>query len=255
VVLNMRHPWVFLRGLTRESGHWGDFVQSFEAHVPDSQVICIDIPGNGSLYRQKSPLTITGMMNACHEQIIDLGVQTPYSLFGMSMGAMLAVSWCSVFADEVRACVLVNSSMKPFSPFYERLKPLNYLQLLKLGVGPSSDEDWELAILRMTSANKDESVLPAWLDLRRRHPVSRGNAIRQLWAASRYHAPQHASCVPTLVLTSDGDELVASRCSYAIAQHGQWPLRIHPHAGHDLPMDDGAWVVDQVCRWLCDDKS
>lgn len=250
MVLNTPQAWVFLRGLTRESGHWGSFVQTFEALVPGSQVVCVDIPGNGSLFKSRSPLLIHEMMESCRAQLRVMGVEASYRLFGMSMGAMIAVSWCSAFANEVDACVLVNASMKPFSAFYERLRPANYFQLIELAILQASDEDWERAILRMTSTVKDHSVLPGWLDLRRRHPVSRLNAIRQLWAASRYSAPPRGSGVPTLVLTSEGDELVASACSYAMARNCLWPMRIHPTAGHDLPLDDGAWVAEQVNKWL-----
>ena len=250
MVLSTPQTWVFLRGLTRESGHWGSFVQAFEAGVPDSHVICIDIPGSGYLHTQPSPTTINRMMGACHDQLLAAGARAPYSLFGMSMGAMVALSWSSAFSDEVQACVLVNSSMKPFSPFYQRLKPANYLRLLQLGLSRATDDQWERAILDMTSNVKNESILPAWLDLRRQHPITRTNAIRQLWAASRFRAPEPMPSAPTLVLTSSGDELVSSTCSRAIAQQGNWPVQIHPTAGHDLPLDDAAWVVDQVRDWL-----
>jgi hypothetical protein len=28
------------------------------------------------------------------------------------------------------------------------------------------------------------------------------------------------------------------------------PLRLHTQAGHDLPLDDGAWVARAVGEWL-----
>ncbi|WP_193759527.1 hypothetical protein [Aromatoleum aromaticum] len=31
--------WVFLRGLTRESGHWGGFLETFACIVPDSRIV------------------------------------------------------------------------------------------------------------------------------------------------------------------------------------------------------------------------
>ena len=33
--------------------------------------------------------------------------------------------------EETRGCVLINTSLPPFSPFHQRLKPGNYLPLLK----------------------------------------------------------------------------------------------------------------------------
>ena len=38
--------WVFLRGLTRESAHWGDFPQRFAAALPGARVHLIDLAGN-----------------------------------------------------------------------------------------------------------------------------------------------------------------------------------------------------------------
>jgi pimeloyl-ACP methyl ester carboxylesterase len=107
---------------------------------------------------------------------------------------------------------------------------------------------WERSILRMTS-NADHpeppGVLPLWLALRQRHPVSRANALRQLLAAARYTAPRTLA-TPTLLLASTQDQLVSAACSHALARHWQCPLRLHAWAGHDLPLDDGAWVVQQV---------
>ena len=39
--------WVFMRGLTRESAHWGDFPARFESALPGARVYLIDLPGNG----------------------------------------------------------------------------------------------------------------------------------------------------------------------------------------------------------------
>ena len=50
--------------------------------------------------------------------------------------------------------------------------------------------------------------------------------------------------------TSRQGQLVASQCSQSIA--GVWgcPLRWHPTAGHDLPLDDPQWVIDQIQQWV-----
>jgi pimeloyl-ACP methyl ester carboxylesterase len=86
--------------------------------------------------------------------------------------------------------------------------------------------------------------------LRTQHPVQARNALRQLWAAARYRAPTCAPRVPTLLLHSLGDQMVAPACTRALANAWQCPVRTHPWAGHDLPHDDGPWVVDQVTDWL-----
>jgi hypothetical protein len=43
---------------------------------------------------------------------------------------------------------------------------------------------------------------------------------------------------------------VDSRCSHAIARGWHCALALHPHAGHDLPLDAPQWVLEQVQQWL-----
>jgi pimeloyl-ACP methyl ester carboxylesterase len=80
--------------------------------------------------------------------------------------------------------------------------------------------------------------------------VSRVNVIRQLAAAARYQAPAGAPLMPVLLLAGAGDRLVSPRCSEALARQWSAPLAVHPTAGHDLPLDDGAWVAGQVKGWI-----
>jgi len=103
-------------------------------------------------------------------------------------------------------------------------------------------------ILRLTSnhAEKHTDVLDAWLSFRRECPVSRRNAIRQLLAASQYRAPAIKPPVRMLILTSAADALVAPRCSKQLALQWQAEIVVHPTAGHDIPLDDGPWVAEQV---------
>ena len=107
-------------------------------------------------------------------------------------------------------------------------------------------------MLRLTSRRAAElgAVLPPWVGVRQARPVSRSNALRQLMAAARYRAPLQAPVPRMLLLGSQNDGLVSGQCSQAIAQAWQVPLALHPSAGHDLPLDDGPWVLAQIRRWL-----
>ncbi|TXT37657.1 MAG: hydrolase or acyltransferase-like protein [Comamonadaceae bacterium] len=242
--------WIFLRGLTRESGHWGDFVATFEAAIPHSQVITLDLPGNGTLHQQRSPTHVGDMVESCRTQLAALGLAPPYHLLAMSLGAMVAVHWADAYPEEVSAQVLINTSMRPFGTFYQRLQPANYVTLLQLMLPGTAPLQWESAILRMTSNQTHDGLLRHWLALRCARPVSRANALRQLLAAARYRAPPGLPKVATLLLASQADHLVNVICSTRLATHWQCPLRLHPSAGHDLPLDDAAWVLAQVQHWL-----
>ena len=242
--------WVLLRGLTRESGHWGPFVEQLQAALPGSTVVALDLPGNGAWCKQRSPTRVADMVEQCRSQLINEGQQAPYHLLAMSLGAMVAVAWADAHPQEIAAQVLINTSMRPFSRFYQRLRPANYWALAALALPGATPQKWERTVLTLTANHVHDDVLDDWLALHTAHPVSRVNALRQLLAAARYVAPKSVPAVPTLVLASLSDRLVSVECSRALARHWQCPLRQHPSAGHDLPLDDAAWVAAQVVGFI-----
>ncbi len=243
--------WIFLRGLTRESRHWGAFPETFRQAVPEAEVHAIDLPGNGHLHRLKSPADVAKMAESCRAQLLASGIPPPYHVLAMSLGAMVTIAWAARHPEEIRGCVLINTSLRPFSPFHQRLKPGNYLPLLKPLLTGASASHWERTILQLTSrhAAHPASVLKEWIAYRAEYPVSFRNACRQLLAAARYRAPQQPAA-PMLVLASTADGLVDPRCSRGLAARWQAAFAEHPTAGHDIPLDDGPWVADQVSRWL-----
>ncbi len=242
--------WVFLRGLVREQGHWGNFLEQFESHIAHAHALPLDIAGNGHRHTAQSSASIAAMVEDCRAQLAARAVAPPYCVMAISMGGMVAAQWASMYPQELEAMVLINTSMRPWSRFYERLRPRNYLRLLGLLLGRASALEWERSILKMTTRRAHSDVIPHWVALRQSHPVHWRNAIRQLWAALRFRCSPGALSVPTLVLASEGDQLVDVRCSHAIAAHGKATLVVHPWAGHDLPLDDGVWVIGCVRRWL-----
>lgn len=191
------------------------------------------------------------MAEACRGQLLERGLPPPYFLLAMSLGAMVAVAWANAHPEELGGCVLINTSLRPWSPFYQRLRPQNYLGLLKLMLRSKDPIHREKIILRLTSSRPDRpQKLAEWADYAQQNPVSSANALRQLLAALRFNAPHAKPPMPMLILSSAQDRLVDPRCSRHLA--GRWgtALAEHPTAGHDLPLDDGGWITRQVARWL-----
>lgn len=241
--------WILLRGLTRESGHWGDFPHQLAARLPAARILAIDLPGNGALHRQTSPTRIEDMVQACRAQLQALGVAGPCHLLAMSLGAMVAVAWAGAHPAEVAGCVLINTSLRGVSPFYRRLRPASVPVLL--GVLARCDaRAREAAILRLTSRTAPPAALDRWVALRQQHPVSPRNALRQLAAAARFRVPAQPPAVPMLLLSGQADALVDPRCSSDLARRWRLPLVQHPRSGHDLPLDDGPWVASRISDWL-----
>jgi pimeloyl-ACP methyl ester carboxylesterase len=245
-------PWVLLRGLTREARHWGRFPQQFGATFPGAPVICLDLPGNGKLNVQESLPSVEAMADYCHAEIARLGIAGPCRVLAMSLGAMVAVAWAQRHPGDLAAAVLMNTSLQPISPFHHRLRPSNYPRLLRFFGLPASGRRIETAILQMTTRLQSNpvSTIDEWLRWRKENPVSRRNALKQLLAAARYRAPRQRPLKEVLLLAGAGDQLVDSRCSLQLAAQWAVPVIMHPAAGHDLALDDEAWVLLQIGRWL-----
>ena len=242
--------WVLLRGLTRESRHWGSFAGQFQQAFPAATVLVLDLPGNGLLNGQRSPSLVGAMVEHCRAQLRQQQIAPPFKVLAMSLGAMVSVAWSQTYPQEVAVQVLINTSMRPLNAFYQRLQPRHYATLLRLLLSGAAPDAWERFILQITSNQADASVLPLWLSLRLQHPVTVANALRQLLAAARFQADLAVPEAATLLLASARDQLVSPACSIAWAKQWQCPIRTHPRAGHDLPLDDAHWVIAQVLDWL-----
>ncbi len=245
-------PWIFLRGLMRDARHWGAFPAQFCLDFPDAVIVTLDFPGNGLLNQQTSLATVPAMVAYCRAELQRRGIAPPYKVLAMSLGAMVAVAWADTAPQELQASVLINTSLKPYSPFWQRMQPRAWPSLLRMALTTPDTATAEAMILALTSQHPalSQAVLPDWICWRNSQPVSRANALRQLFAAARFQAPSQRPATRLLIVNSVGDALVDPRCSEALASAWQAPLCTHPTAGHDLPLDDGVWLAQQVRDWL-----
>jgi pimeloyl-ACP methyl ester carboxylesterase len=246
--------WVLLRGLMRESRHWGKFPTMFQNALGARHVVTMDFPGNGRLHAAASANSVVGMAENIRAQLIQLEYAPPYRVLALSLGAMVTVAWSELYPAEIEKMVLINTSMAPYNPFYQRLRPANYPALIRLML-PGSADQRERLILRLTSRSKCRSehlqeILHQWTAYARECPTTRANILRQLQAALCYREEKTAPSAPVLLLASQQDGLVNAKCSLTLAHHWRCAIRMHPTAGHDLPLDDGVWVTQQIRKWL-----
>jgi len=238
----------------RESRHWGEFSMQFQNGMDTQNLVTLDFPGNGSLHAQASPVSVGEMAEHCRSQLTQLGYAPPYRVLALSLGAMVAVEWSEQHPEEIEKLVLINTSLAPLNPFYHRLRPANYPALFGFLLNGSVARREEL-ILHLTSTQsrteqQQKALLELWIAYAREFPVTRANILRQLQAAIGYRAAQTAPPVSLLLLAAQQDRLVNVKCSLALAQHWNCAIKVHPDAGHDLPLDDGYWVTRQVSEWL-----
>lgn len=245
----MTRNWIFLRGLGRHSAHWGHFIDEFQKRFPQDQIEMMDLRGNGEFAHSPSFTSI-------EDNVRDLRSRSRFLrekgenlyLMAISMGAMVATEWAHQHPEEIAGLVLINTSDKGSSNFFERLRPANYQNFLNLLVARAHSIRLEKEILQITTneiPNREQ-----WAEKFAGLPVTlKSNWLKQLWAASSYRFPDHKPKTEVLLLASRKDRLVSSTCTENIAH--MWALKphMHPTAGHDLPLEDGAWICQEIQNW------
>lgn len=244
--------WILLRGLTRESRHWAELPDQLHAAGLDGEFVFTDLPGCGAHARVKVPSSVRGMADFVRADLVARGHTPPLRMIGLSLGAMVAISWAQTRPGEIERLVLINTSMRPFSRPFMRMRPGVWPALLRVAFGWQGRRAAEAAIHDLTCERRDryETDLAVWIDIYRSAPVNRANALRQLWAAARFEAELAAPSCPVLVLASRADRLVHPDCSRTLAHAWGAAYREHPWAGHDLPHDDAAWLAEAIRAWV-----
>lgn len=247
--------WILLRGLARESAHWGAFVPLLQSTFPDAQITPLDLPGTGCFHRETSPTSIKAITDSVRRHALDKGLlQQPTTILALSLGAMVAWEWIRRYPEDIDSAVLMNTSFADLSPFYQRLRWQSYRDFIALAMTRNL-HNRESGILQLTSnrPDQDERITQAWEKIQIERPISLNNSFRQIIAAASYRPGDIKPKQPVLLLNGQGDRLVSPACSEAIHKKWKLELRRHPWAGHDLPLDDGAWVVLQLKDWVNSD--
>lgn len=244
--------WLFLRGLAREKRHWGDFPEKVSELFPDSKNHFLELPGVGSKIDFKVPTSIKGYSNQLREEWLYLKKENPgtWGIFAISMGGMIAMDWCARFPQDMTSLILINSSGGDLSPPHHRFSPQAFGMVLKLFFKENYQEREE-AILKLTTNHFDinEEVVKKYALFSKESPIKRKSFLKQMYAASKFKVPQSIP-IPLLFLASKEDHLANYKCSETLSKHLKAPLSLHPTAGHDLPLDDGTWILEEVKKFL-----
>ncbi|MBU0539098.1 MAG: alpha/beta hydrolase [Gammaproteobacteria bacterium] len=238
--------WVFLRGLSREQAHWGDFIQRCETELGWS-CYAIDLPGFGTEYLRPSPFTIAEIRRDVQQRlpadIIASG--EAFGIVALSLGGMVALDWLASSPDDIATAIFISTSSADCGLF-KRLK-FSALPPTLHALLATSTKQQERAILRMASNNNalHAELLEQWCRIRERRPASKLNVIRQLIAASRFHSPSadKLKSSKAYFISSRADRMVSYQCSKYLAKKYHHSLTLHDSAGHDLPIDDADWLV------------
>ncbi len=251
--MNTSHTWILLRGLIRGCFHWHEFPSKLAAARPQDQVICIDLPGNGARFNERTPWSIEAMADDLwlkiqveHQRIQQAQPDRQHQvhLLSISMGAMIAAELAKRRPNDFASLHMINTSFANFNPPWQRMR-LNAMGSLLVNLMGTRRR--ERAILNWTSNQTSiQSYIEPWVAEAQRHPLTFRNALAQLLAAARYQAPKTAPCAQTRIYYSENDRLVSAECSRSIAKGWEVISHCHPSAGHDLPLDEPDWLIEQI---------
>jgi pimeloyl-ACP methyl ester carboxylesterase len=244
--------WILLRGLARESAHWGDFVPLLQSTFPDARITLLDLPGTGCFHRETGPSSIKAITDKVRRHALDNGfIEQPVTILALSLGAMVAWEWMRSYPEDICGATLMNTSFADLSPFYQRLRWQSYGKFIDLTMSRNL-YNRESKILQLVSnrRNRDKHIIQAWEQIQIERLINLKNSFRQIVAAASYRPGDIKPKQPVLLLNGQGDRLVAPTCSEAIHKKWNLELRRHPWAGHDLTLDDGAWVALQLKDWV-----
>jgi pimeloyl-[acyl-carrier protein] methyl ester esterase len=231
-----------LRGLGRESAHWGNFLEKLKKHKYVNKVICLDLPGTGIYYQEQSPSTIHEIAQFCMQNIVETGHDK--IILAISLGGMVALELLNDQKNKFKKAYIINSSIANLSPFYHRLQLSALRQFYKMAISKNLKEK-ELECLKMVSRAEEswEQLSENFAQVAQERPVHILNIVKQLLAASRYKVKKDKPHTPIILINSMGDSMVNPDCSLKLAEHWNLPLYTHPSAGHDLPLDAPEWLI------------
>lgn len=244
------HQWILVRGLAREQRHWGGFPAQIRAKFPKGRVLTLDLAGVGARSHLPSPRSIAAMAVDLRAEFQKHSDGTPAFMLSPSLGGMVMLEWLNQDATGIAGAVLINTSIKGLNPFWERMQ-MGALFRLAASVFVRSAEAKERLVLSVVSNHEAGRVaaLPLWTKLRAESPIATRVAITQIYAAMTHEVSFPKDPPPVLIMRGMQDKLAHPRCSETLSKRIRSRLVDHPTGGHDLPMDDPEWILDQIGSW------
>lgn len=240
---------LLLRGLTRESGHWGSFCEVLGETLPDWSVLNLDLPGTGALFQESPGHRVEDFSNSILAQLAAYP-KTPTVIVGMSLGGMVSLDLLARAPEAFVGAVFINTSEASMSSWYERISPKALLGLAAALASPSIRAR-EALVHRLTSINGEHCHKESapWVSIAKTRPVAKRVLAAQIWAAARYRAPDQVT-QPLLWLASKQDRFVDEACTRRLWKRFGGELQVYPFAGHDLSLDAPQWTARRIRAFL-----
>ena len=246
-----------LRGIGRESGHWGNaFMNRIYKHYPHANIHLLDLPGSGQYYQHKGFSSIEKTATFMHQEKERQAIPESgkHILLATSLAGIVAVEWHRQYPQDFDGLVLVGSSFKKVCPSNKRVKREAKDDFVKIffTADPQKREKAFIEINSNFHADND-SLLEKWVAIQAEHPVKKNTLLKQTIAGAMYQTPEHVPPIPVLLIGSEGDRILDPECLCNVQKYLHADLVLHDSAGHGVPLDAPVWLADQLSSWA--DKS
>lgn len=253
-----------LRGLARESGHWGAFLPLLRQGADTESCVPMDLPGTGANRRKRATSKLAptlSFLQECYQDRLDYDQKK--CLIGISLGGMIAWQWALGHPAEFSHLVVINVSFADSGHVFQRLRPFGFYQISRIAAcGPDlkAREHLILDMVSNLSPSQRASFEESWTQLAANRPIALLTVLKQLLLARscRFKPSwfgERSSVKPPpkiLILSSERDRMVDPSCSSRLAQSLNLPHIRHQSAGHDLALDDPEWLASVIFDWLGD---
>jgi alpha-beta hydrolase superfamily lysophospholipase len=237
-----------LRGLSRESAHWGTFPTDLANKIPNSRVIQMDLPGVGELNQMNSPTEIQSMIDILKFNYFKH--EGTNIFIASSLATMVALTWVQRTKDDFQGLVLLSPGLKGICKFTERIKPRSWYDCGVIMLHPSSKiREKKLLKINLNNSISRKEVFESWVEIQNKRPYKVKNAFRQLLAGTRFKLLDQIIDIPILISGSKKDKLVASACFIKLKIKLGADIALHDHAGHALTLDASAWLIEKIYNW------
>ncbi len=239
-----------IRGLARETAHWGDFFALLESQDFVNSITGLDLLGAGQFYKVAAPLSIQQNAEFLISQI-PTGSDVPKVIVSVSLGSMVAIEMAQLRPDLFHKVFVMNTSFSNLSPLYHRLQINAFKQFFMIAKSKTLvEQEKEVLIMVSRERQKHDAIAKEWAEISKLRPMPKANFVRQLTAAARYKLADDPPDVPIVIFNSKGDQMVHPSCSEKLSSYWNLPLETHPTAGHDICTDDPEWVIEHLAKGL-----
>ncbi|MEM9329353.1 MAG: alpha/beta hydrolase, partial [Bacteroidota bacterium] len=113
-----------LRGIGRESGHWGTKVpEAIRQRIPTARFVMMDLPGAGKYHNQTALPTVEKMADFLRDHYLPHQDSTSHRrvILATSLAGNVALEWMTTYPKDFHGAVLISSSFKGVCKSKERV--------------------------------------------------------------------------------------------------------------------------------------